>query len=76
MQASEISSTVDAICCREDKYEILLAVKELANRGMAAEVVEEVNAMDPNFFVQNPTLLFELKRVSITINLDPAWGSM
>lgn len=72
MQASEISSTVDAICYREDKYEILLAVKELANRGMAAEVVEEVNAMDPNFFVQNPTLLFQLKRVSIIINLDPA----
>ncbi|KAK9285030.1 hypothetical protein L1049_024212 [Liquidambar formosana] len=30
---------------------------------MAAEVVEEVNAMDPNFFVQNPILLFQLKQV-------------
>lgn len=70
MQASEISSTIDAICSREDKYEIVPAVKELANRGMAAEVVEEINAMDPIFFLQNPTLLFQLKRVRITINLD------
>ncbi|KDP31912.1 hypothetical protein JCGZ_12373 [Jatropha curcas] len=48
---------------REDKYEILLGMKELASRGMAAEVVEEVNALDPHFFVQNPMLLFQLKQV-------------
>ncbi|ONH96538.1 hypothetical protein PRUPE_7G135500 [Prunus persica] len=47
----------------EDKYEIVLGMKELTSKGMAAEVVEEVNAMDPNFFVQNPTLLFQLKQV-------------
>ncbi|KAM6598531.1 hypothetical protein CsatA_018140 [Cannabis sativa] len=48
---------------REDRYEILLGVKELASKGMAAEVVEEVNALDLDFFVQNPTLLFQLKQV-------------
>jgi hypothetical protein len=52
------------ISSREDKYEIVLWMKELACKGMAAEVVEEVNAMDPNFFVQNPMLLFQLKQVS------------
>ncbi|KAJ8764381.1 hypothetical protein K2173_006121 [Erythroxylum novogranatense] len=48
---------------RDDKYEIVLAMKELASRGMAAEVVEEVNALDPSFFLQNPNLLFQLKQV-------------
>ncbi|XP_065874321.1 uncharacterized protein [Euphorbia lathyris] len=48
---------------REDKYEIALGMKELATRGMAVEVVEEVNALDANFFVQNPVLLFQLKQV-------------
>lgn len=47
----------------EDKYEIILGMKELASKGMAAEVFEEVHALDPNFFVQNPTLLFQLKQV-------------
>lgn len=44
-------------------YETVLAMKELASRGMAAEVVEEVNGIDPEFFVQNPVLLFQLKQV-------------
>ncbi|KAI4314955.1 hypothetical protein L6164_027811 [Bauhinia variegata] len=47
----------------EDKFEILLGMKELASKGMAAEVVEEVNAIDPSFFVQNSVLLFQLKQV-------------
>ncbi|XWS29866.1 hypothetical protein CRYUN_Cryun24cG0066900 [Craigia yunnanensis] len=47
----------------EDKYEIVLGMKELASRGMAAEAVEEINALDPNFFAQNPVLLFQLKQV-------------
>ncbi|XXG70804.1 hypothetical protein AAC387_Pa07g0204 [Persea americana] len=47
----------------DHKYEIVLEMRELASKGMAAEVVEEVNAMDPNFFVQNPSLLFQLKQV-------------
>ncbi|KAL1333111.1 hypothetical protein HN51_061871 [Arachis hypogaea] len=47
----------------EDKYEILLGMKDLASNGMAAEAVEEVNAIDPNFFSQNCVLLFQLKQV-------------
>ncbi|POO02779.1 CTLH/CRA C-terminal to LisH motif domain containing protein [Trema orientale] len=61
-QGSERHSLLD-INNRMDKYEIVLGMKELASKGMAAEVVEEVNALDPNFFVQNPTLLFQLKQV-------------
>ncbi|XP_022739973.1 uncharacterized protein LOC111292053 isoform X2 [Durio zibethinus] len=47
----------------EDKYEIVLGMKELASRGMAAEVVKEINELDPNFFAENPVLLFQLKQV-------------
>ncbi|KAL3019444.1 hypothetical protein AAZX31_05G083700 [Glycine max] len=47
----------------EDRYEILLGMKELASKGMAAEAVEEVNAIDSNFFAQNSILLFQLKQV-------------
>ncbi|XP_047174845.1 uncharacterized protein LOC124842417 isoform X1 [Vigna umbellata] len=47
----------------EDRYEILLGMKELASRGMAAEAVQEVNAIDPNFFAHNSVLLFQLKQV-------------
>lgn len=55
-----------------DKYEIVLEMKELASKGMAAEVVEGVNSMDPNFFGQNPLLLFQLKQVlqSWTVSSD------
>lgn len=45
------------------KYELVLEMKELANKGMVAEVVEEVSTMDPEFFTLNPTLLFQLKQV-------------
>lgn len=48
---------------RTEKYEIVLGMKELASKGMAAEVVNEVNSLDPNFFVENPILLFQLKQV-------------
>ncbi|KAI3992011.1 hypothetical protein MKX01_014902 [Papaver californicum] len=47
----------------EYKYDIVLEMKELASKGMTVEVVEEINALDPNFFVQNPVLLFQLKQV-------------
>lgn len=62
-QGLEMNSTLDLVNNTENKYEIVLGMKELASRGMAAEVVEEVNSMDPNFFVQNPILLFQLKQV-------------
>ncbi|KAJ6736653.1 RAN-BINDING PROTEIN IN THE MICROTUBULE-ORGANISING CENTRE PROTEIN [Salix viminalis] len=51
------------INARDDKNEIVLGMKELVGRGMAAEVVEEVTALDPNFFMQNHVLLFQLKQV-------------
>ncbi|XP_019058990.1 PREDICTED: uncharacterized protein LOC104821272 isoform X2 [Tarenaya hassleriana] len=47
----------------EDKYEIILGLKELASRGMAAELVVEISSMDPDFFTQNPVFLFHLKQV-------------
>lgn len=57
-------SALESFENREDqKYEIVLEMRELARKGMTAEVVEEVNAMDPNFFLQNPVLLFQLKQV-------------
>ncbi|KAJ9562355.1 hypothetical protein OSB04_007515 [Centaurea solstitialis] len=62
-QVSEISFTVDASGNKEDKYEIMLAIKELASKGMAAEVVEEINDMYSSFFTENHVLLFQLKRI-------------
>ncbi|XP_051127068.1 uncharacterized protein LOC127248655 [Andrographis paniculata] len=46
-----------------DKFEIVLGLKELASKGMAVEVVEEISSLDPDFFLQNPVLLFQLKQV-------------
>lgn len=45
------------------KFELVLDMKELAEKGLAAEVIDEVNAMDQDFFNQNPVLLFQLKQV-------------
>jgi hypothetical protein len=72
MQGSGKYSILD-VNSREDKYEIVLGMKELASKGMAAEVVEEVNAMDPKLFVQNPILLFQLKQVSRSYHLWLHW---
>ncbi|CAN1350315.1 Glucose-induced degradation protein 8 homolog [Linum perenne] len=47
----------------DDKYEILQGIKDLASRGMATEVVEQINILDPNFFSENHGLLFQLKQV-------------
>ena len=54
---------MDVLYNKEDKCETVLGIKELASGGMAAEVVEEVNALDPEFFRQNSALLFQLKQV-------------
>ncbi|XP_042507490.1 uncharacterized protein LOC122083684 [Macadamia integrifolia] len=63
-QASLKHSALELYGKRKDhKYETVLDIKELASKGMAAEVVEEVNAFDPHFFAQNPLLLFQLKQV-------------
>lgn len=66
---AEASSVMDGLIHGDDRYDMLLAVKELACRGMAAEVVEEINVLDPNFFSQNPDLLFQLKQVPISLQL-------
>lgn len=68
LQISKEHSAADFTSNREDKYELVLGMKDLASRGMAAEVVQEVNAIDPNFFVQNPALLFQLKQVNGSIS--------
>ncbi|KAI4326114.1 hypothetical protein MLD38_031458 [Melastoma candidum] len=47
----------------DDKYNFILEMKELTSRGMAMEVFEEINNMDPDFFKQNPLLQFQLKQV-------------
>ncbi|KAI3462759.1 hypothetical protein Pfo_019422 [Paulownia fortunei] len=57
------SSMVDNLSTRVDKYEIVLGMKELTSKGKAAEVIEEINALDPDFFTENPILLFQLKQV-------------
>ena len=62
MQGLERHSLIDTNK-EEDKYEFVLGMKELASKGLAAEVVNEVSAFDPNFFGQNPVLLFQLKQV-------------
>lgn len=56
-------SQVDSINKMENSYEFLLKIKDLASRGMAAEVVEELNSVETNFMLQNPVLLFQLKQV-------------
>lgn len=48
------------------KYEIILGMKDLASKGMATEVLEELNTLDPDFFTHNPTLFFQLKQVYIS----------
>jgi len=65
LQVFEKNSSVDVFYNEESKCETVLGIKELASRGMAAEVVEEVNALDPDFFGQNSALLFQLKQVMI-----------
>lgn len=61
---TKLNGPVENVSTVEDhEYEIVLDMKELTKNGMAAEVVEEVNAMDPDFFTRNPLLLFQLKQV-------------
>jgi hypothetical protein len=47
-----------------ENYDIILEMRELAYKGMAEKVVEEINCLDPDFFNQNPILLFQLKQVA------------
>ncbi|CAA7401625.1 unnamed protein product [Spirodela intermedia] len=61
-QVSLIHSSVEHADDKEHKYEIILELRELASKGMCAEVVDEITAMDPDFFLHNPILLFQLKQ--------------
>lgn len=60
---SDLSFPKSGINPVKDKYEVALALKELVSRGMAAEAVSEISSMDPDYFTQNPGLLFHLKQV-------------
>uniref|UniRef100_A0A0E0M757 CTLH domain-containing protein n=1 Tax=Oryza punctata TaxID=4537 RepID=A0A0E0M757_ORYPU len=48
---------------QDQKYEVILEMRDLTRKGMASKVVEEINNMDPDFFLKNPILLFQLKQV-------------
>ena len=48
---------------QDQKYEVILEMRDLASKGMASTVVDEINNIDPGFFTQNPVLLFQLKQV-------------
>ncbi|XP_057530156.1 uncharacterized protein LOC130808707 isoform X2 [Amaranthus tricolor] len=62
--------TPSDLTSKEDRREAVLCIKDLADRGMAAEVVEEVNTLDPDFFEQNSALLFQLKQVEFLKLVD------
>ncbi|CAM0957035.1 unnamed protein product [Alopecurus aequalis] len=51
------------VVIEKQKYEVILEMRDLANKGMASKVVDEINNIDPGFFTQNPVLLFQLKQV-------------
>ncbi|CAD6212477.1 unnamed protein product [Miscanthus lutarioriparius] len=53
----------DNIHMEDQKYEIILEMRDLTRKGMASKVVEEISSIDPDFFQQNPILLFQLKQV-------------
>jgi hypothetical protein len=57
---------------QDQKYEVILEMRDLTSKGMASKVVDEINIIDPGFFTQNPVLLFQLKQVKpyngITLN--------
>ncbi|XP_066385990.1 uncharacterized protein [Miscanthus floridulus] len=53
----------DNIHMEDQKYEIILEMRDLTRKGMASKVVEEISCIDPDFFQQNPILLFQLKQV-------------
>ncbi|XP_006662311.3 uncharacterized protein LOC102722149 [Oryza brachyantha] len=57
------SGLSDARNNQDQKYEVVLEMRDLTRKGMASKVVEEINNMDPDFFLQNPILLFQLKQV-------------
>ncbi|KAK3153593.1 hypothetical protein QOZ80_2BG0177970 [Eleusine coracana subsp. coracana] len=57
------ANSSDTRSTEDQKYEIILEMRDLTQKGMASKVVEEINSIDPEFFSQNPFLLFQLKQV-------------
>ncbi|KAL6883369.1 hypothetical protein ACP4OV_010783 [Aristida adscensionis] len=57
------SSLTDTRNVQDQKYDVILEMRDLTCKGMASKVVEEINNIDPNFFTQNPILLFQLKQI-------------
>ncbi|TKV93791.1 hypothetical protein SEVIR_9G252100v4 [Setaria viridis] len=57
------SNTSDTKNMEDQKYEVVLEMQDLTRKGMASKVVEEISSIDPDFFQQNPVLLFQLKQV-------------
>ncbi|KAJ1295647.1 hypothetical protein BS78_01G238900 [Paspalum vaginatum] len=53
----------DAGNMEDQKYEVVLEMRDLTRKGMASKVVEEISSIDPDFFQHNPILLFQLKQV-------------
>ncbi|WVZ58711.1 hypothetical protein U9M48_008951 [Paspalum notatum var. saurae] len=53
----------DARNMEDQKYEVVLEMRDLTRKGMASKVVEEISSIDPDFFQHNPILLFQLKQV-------------
>lgn len=54
----------------DQKYEIVLEMQDLTRKGMASKVVEEISSVDPDFFQQNPILLFQLKQVRLCMRIS------
>lgn len=46
-------------------YGKALAIRQLASEGKTEEVILEVVKLNPDFFEQNPHLLFQLKQVRL-----------
>ncbi|KAL9245775.1 hypothetical protein vseg_019389 [Gypsophila vaccaria] len=69
-ESSEENSSSELMHKVDDRCEAVLGIRELASSGMAAEAVEEVNSLDPKFFGQNPSLLFQLKQVEFLKLVD------
>ncbi|KAH7446944.1 hypothetical protein KP509_01G083400 [Ceratopteris richardii] len=46
-----------------DKFGLALQIRELTCEGLISEVIQKVNALNPQLFDYNPHLLFQLKQV-------------
>jgi hypothetical protein len=56
-------------------YGRALEIRQLASEGKTEEVILEVVKLNPDFFEQNPQLLFQLKQVYQIFPFDELLGS-